>query len=69
MVSKCSFTPSYPLFSECEKGEEEVQGQKLHKTLIILREKICWSFFALMVFFASGPMYYVLELLFSSWVF
>ena len=56
MVSKCSFTPSYPLFSECEKGEQEVQGQKLHKTLIILREKICWSFFALMVFFASGPM-------------
>ena len=37
MVSKCSFTPSYPLFFGMWEGW--VQGQKLHKTLIILRER------------------------------
>ena len=38
MVSKCSFTPSYPLFFGMWEGGW-VQGQKLHKTLIILRER------------------------------
>ena len=61
MVSKCSFTPSYPLFFGMWEGW--VQGQKLHKTLIILRERRSGVFCTDGVFCIRTS--YVLELLFS----